>query len=68
MRRNPTAARALIFTDPTTKAEGTAIGALMTDVGPCVPEGQQIKLSKPSLRSLLSYSLYRVASNLGAGK
>jgi hypothetical protein len=62
VRRNPVAVRALIETQPASPTESEAVSKMVPDIGPCVPQGMEIALSKRRMRALFAASLYRIAS------
>lgn len=66
VRRDPTRARALIATRPTTAEEKAAFTAVQGDIGPCVSAGTTMTFNIPNLRAVIAYGLYRAASKLGA--
>lgn len=64
MGHNPTAMKGLFATQPGSPEEKAAIVAMAPSFGQCVMEGQQLKLSAPTLRNQLAEVVY-YASRLG---
>ena len=65
VRRNPANALALVLTRPTSQEESAAVKAMIPDIGPCMPAGQEVQLNVPNLRAITAYAIYRAASKLG---
>jgi hypothetical protein len=55
----PEAVEAVLVTRPTKSPEERAFLALIPFLGPCLPEGAQMSISKPQLRSFLAEAYYR---------
>lgn len=55
----PDAVQALLATAPTYSPERDAFQALASFLGPCLPAGAQIAISRPQLRGLLAEAAYR---------
>ena len=57
----PDAVAALLNTRPTDAPEERAFQALSPHLGPCLPAGAQITISRPLLRGVLAEAAYRAA-------
>ncbi|MDQ2893598.1 MAG: hypothetical protein M3R64_11000 [Pseudomonadota bacterium] len=60
VKRDPVGAQAVIVAPTATEAESVAIAALAPNLGPCLPAGQTIKLSRSILEGAVAEILYRV--------
>ncbi len=58
-RANPAAIRAFVSTEPASDDEAEALGAVVPLLGPCVPEGETVRLDRRSVRSIAAVGLYR---------
>lgn len=56
--------RALIETGPASAQEGALIARLIPHLGPCVPAGENLKLNKAAVRSVVALGLYRAFAAL----
>lgn len=63
----PETVTALFKTDPASPQEGQVFQQLRAYMGPCVPQGQQMTISKPQLRGFLAEAAYRAASAAPSG-
>lgn len=59
VRRNPDQSRAVLGTSSRSAEEAAAVKALIPDLGPCVPQGVQLKLDRYAIRSYVAMGLYR---------
>ncbi|WP_314375571.1 hypothetical protein [Sphingomonas paucimobilis] len=57
--RDPATARAVVMGPTVSKVQDTAINALVPNLGPCLPNGQKITLSRNILEGALGEVLYR---------
>ena len=62
---NPAAVYDLFETEPATPGAEQAFRALGGDIVNCVPQGQQMRLSRLGLRSILAIASYRIAREGG---
>ena len=60
-RRAASKARALLLVEPGSSAESAAFAELSPELGPCVPKGQRVALSRSIVRGGLAEGLYRVS-------
>jgi hypothetical protein len=67
VRRNPTAARAILDTSARSEGEERAVRALVPEIAPCVPAGQQLKFDRMSVRLYVAWGLYRSALGGNSG-
>jgi hypothetical protein len=63
-RRDPRAVRALVRTEPATPDERVARRAVMVLVGPCVNQGQSLRVDMAGLRAMVAVALYRLLDGL----
>ena len=59
VKRDRPAANDVIVRQVGSRAQDEAYARLMPDLGPCLPQGQQVKFSKPILEGVLAEALYR---------
>jgi hypothetical protein len=59
VKRDRPAANDVIVHQVGSKAQDEAYARLMPNLGPCLPQGQQVKFSKPILEGVLAEALYR---------
>jgi hypothetical protein len=59
VKRDRPAANDVIVRQVGSSAQDEAYARLMPDLGPCLPQGQQVKFSKPILEGVLAEALYR---------
>ncbi|MGE5722344.1 MAG: hypothetical protein ACM3YM_07765 [Sphingomonadales bacterium] len=67
VRRNPSAARALLDTVPGPN-ETAAVQALIPDLGPCLPRDQTLSLTTRSVRMVAAAGLYLAAAGSGRSR
>jgi hypothetical protein len=65
VRRNPTKARAFVMSRPAEADEAAAFRALLPDVGPCIFQGETMKMNAPNVRAITAYALYRAGTKMG---
>lgn len=63
-RRDPGAVRALVLTEPATPEERVARRPIMAIVGPCVNQGQSLRVDMVGLRAIVAVALYRLLDGL----
>ncbi|MEA3014783.1 MAG: hypothetical protein QOD42_3328 [Sphingomonadales bacterium] len=63
-RRDPQAVRALVLTEPATPEERVARRAIAPGIGPCVNQGQSLRVDMGGLRAMLAVALYRMLDAL----
>jgi hypothetical protein len=63
-RRDPQAVRALVLTEPATPEERVARRAVMAIVGPCVNQGQSLRVDMVGLRAMVAVGLYRLLDGM----
>lgn len=66
VRKNPSAAKALLLTNPETPAETSSFNALRPALGECLPEGRTFAFGKLVLRGTIAVNYYRLAHAAGA--
>jgi hypothetical protein len=59
VKRDRPAANDVVVRQVGSKSQDEAYARLMPDLGPCLPQGQQVKFSKPILEGVLAEALYR---------
>ena len=64
VRKNADGARALMRSEPGSAAENQAIGALVTFLGGCLPNGKQYQFSKSLLRGVVAEPLYKLSMSV----
>lgn len=62
VRRDPKAAKLVIATKPASKEETTQVGKMIPHLGPCLIQGQDLKLNVPSVRAIAAVGLYQLLS------
>lgn len=65
IREKPVESHALIAARPYSKAETTALEAVMPALAACMPEGHTMKFSRPMLRGAIAEALYKAATYSG---
>lgn len=65
VRRDPGAVKSFVTTEPATPAERAAFQSVLPNVGPCVNQGQGLRLDMPGLRAMVAVGLYRILTALG---
>jgi hypothetical protein len=58
VRADPQAARAVLDATPTTPEEGKAIGAIVPQLGSCMPQGETMTLNKSTVRTLVAVGFF----------
>ena len=66
VRRDPADARAIVLRPIASKEQDKAFAAVYPHLGPCLAQGQQITLNKPTLENAFAEVLYREAATPGA--
>lgn len=62
VRADPAAAHSLIASEVTSEAESRAFAALGPELNGCLPQGIELRFSRPVLRGLIAETLYRLSA------
>lgn len=63
-RRDPIAVSAFVSTEPRSEEEGEALQQVVPHLGPCVLDGETVRLDRRTVRSVTAVGLYRALAAL----
>lgn len=66
-RRDPNGIRMFVSTEPGSDEEQEALQTIVPNLGPCVPEGETIRMDRRTVRSITAVGLYRVQEAVARG-